>query len=242
MNRDDLRRALEPFALEGGTCPPPDAILRLTLQKLTDQEAEDLRAHLAVCPACLETWFEARMASSSIQDSSSQERPQNRAQPRSHRWEWALAASLAATLGGLGLSAYKWSALNTETRRLSSELALLVRRGPSPAPARLVELMPETFVLRGAAGSSPTLRAGEGAALLLVTIEPLPPGTEARLLGADGKVLWQGPLPQSPGASTILHVPPGILVSGTCSVEVFSPATGSLFHRFPFAVGADSPR
>jgi hypothetical protein len=237
MNRDDLRRALEPFALEGGTCPPLEAILRLTLQKLTDQEAEDLRAHLASCPACLEIWYEARLASSSGQKS-----PEKDVQTRSRRWEWALAAALAVTLGGLGLSAYKWSALNTETRRLSSELALSARRRPSPAPARLVELMPETFVLRGAAGNSPTLRAGESAALLLVTLEPMPSGAEARLLGADGKALWTGPLPESLGASTVLHVPPGILVPGACSVEVFSPATGAVIHRFPFSVTAHSPR
>ena len=237
MNRDDLRRALEPFALEGGTCPPPEAILRLTLQKLTDQEAEDLRAHLASCPACLDIWYEARLASSSAQKS-----PEKAVQTRSRRWEWALAASLAVTLGGLGLSAYKWSVLNTETRRLSSEMALSATRRPSPAAARLVELMPETFVLRGAEGNTPTLRAGEGAALLLVTLEPLPPGAEARLLGANGKVFWTGPLPQSPGASAVLNVPPGVLVPGAYSVEVFAPATGAVLHRFPFSVTAHSPR
>ena len=237
MNRDDLRRALEPFALEGGTCPPPEAILRLTLQKPSDQEAEDLRAHLASCPACLETWFEARMASTSLQKS-----PEVSARSRTRRWEWALAASLAVTLGGLGLSTYKWGALSKETRRLSSEMALSATRRPSPAAARLVELMPETFVLRGAAEATPTLHAGEGAALLLVTLEPLPAGAEARLLGTDGKLLWQGPLPQSPGASTVLHVPPGILVPGICAVEIFTPATGAVLHRFPFAVGTDSPR
>jgi hypothetical protein len=102
--------------------------------------------------------------------------------------------------------------------------------------------MPETFVLRGAAGNSPTLRAGESAALLLVTLEPIPSGAEARLLGADGKALWTGPLPESLGASTVLHVPPGILVPGACSVEVFSPATGAVIHRFPFSVTAHSPR
>jgi hypothetical protein len=237
MNRDDLRRALEPFALEGGPCPPPEAILRLSLQKITEREAEDLRTHLASCPACLETWFEARLASSSSQKVSGIP-----AQPRSRRWEWALAASLAVTLGGLGLAAYKWGALSTENRRLSSEMALSATRRPSPGPARLVELMPESFVLRGAAESTPTLRAGEGAALLLVTLEPLPPGAEARLLGASGKVLWKGPLPQSPGTSTVLHVPPGILVPGICAVELFTPATGTVLHRFPFSVGADSPR
>ncbi len=237
MNRDDLRRALEPFALEGGICPPPEAILRLTLQKTADQEAEGIRTHLASCPACLEIWCETRLASSSLQKS-----PEVSAQSHTRRWEWALAASLAVTLAGLGLSAYKWSALSTENRRLSSEIALSATRGPSPAAARLVELMPETFVLRGAAESTPTLRAGEGAALLLVTLEPLPPGAEAHLLGADGKALWSGPLPQSPGAATVLHVPPGILVPGACSVEVISPATGAVLHRFPFSVGADSPR
>jgi hypothetical protein len=237
MNRDDLRRALEPFALEGGTCPPPEAILRLTLQKLTDREAEDIRAHLSACPACLEIWCEARLASSSTQKS-----PLKTVQARSRRWEWALAASLAVTLGGLCLSAYKWGALKTENHRLSSEMALSATRRPSPGPARLVELLPESFVLRGAAERTPTLRAGEGAALLLVTLEPLPPGAEARLLGTSGKVLWKGALPQSPGASTVLHVPPGVLVTGACSVEIFTPATGAVIHRFPFSVGANSPR
>lgn len=242
MNHDDLRRALEPFALEGGACPPPEEILRLALQKTTDQEAEDIRAHLTACPACLETWFEARMASSSIRNAPIQENPENHAQPRSRRWEWALAASLALALGGLGLSIYKWGALHTENRRLSSEVAWSAKHGPSPSPARLVELMPETFVLRGAAGSTPSLRAGEGAALLLVTLEPLPPGAEAHLRGTHGKVIWTGLLPQSSGAPSVLHVPPGILVPGACSVEVFIPTTGAVLYRFPFSVSPDSPR
>jgi hypothetical protein len=77
---------------------------------------------------------------------------------------------------------------------------------------------------------------------LLVTLEPLPVDAEARLVGTDGKVSWRGRLPQSPGAPTVLHVPPGVLVTGACSVEIFTPATGAVLHRFPFSVGADSPR
>lgn len=233
MNRDDLRRALEPYGLEGGPCPSPEEVLALAAGTMKDRDAEPLRAHLASCPACLETWLDGRSLSPSSLRPPTRGREEHGGR---RRRDWALAASLAVAALGAGGSLWMWREARAENLRLAAEMARLQISASSPAPARLVELLPDTFAVRGGTEGLPSLPSGEAAALLLTTLEPLPEGVVARLTGPSGREVWRGPLPSSDGAPSLLQVPPGLLPPGPASVDLLDPATGALLLRFPFVI------
>jgi len=232
VNREDLRRALEPFGLEGGPCPSPDAVLALAAGTAPEPDAESLRAHLSSCPACLEIWLEGRSLSASISRSPTRV-PTNR--NGLGRRDWALAAALAVAVLGAGVSAWLWREARALNLRLA-ESARIQSVAPAPRAARLVELLPDSFAVRGAAEDLPSLRSSEPTALLLTTLEPLPEGAVARLSGPSGREIWRGTLPSSGGAPWLLQMPSGLLPPGPASVEILDPATGAVLYRFPFTV------
>jgi hypothetical protein len=235
MTRDDLRRALEPYGLEGGPCPSTEKVCALAAGRVAPEEAEALRSHLASCPACLEVWLEARPAL--VSEGGSAAGASGFSASSRPRREWALAAALAVALAGLGITAWKWTDLRGENRRLETAMA---RLRASPVPGRLVELAPDTFALRGEAEAVPILPAGSAAGLLLATLEPLPQGSVARIVGPGGEEVWRGPLPLVQGRPALLLVPAGLLPPGPGAVEVLDPAGGAVLLRFPFRV-SDPP-